>query len=76
MQYIVSMEDVEMEVFSTSNRVIIIQYTNYFGRETFTPVNKLAKQFTDLLGQKTLTRKDIAKIKELGFIIQQKEIEL
>lgn len=37
------------------------------GKRQFTPVNKRAKAFTTVLGQKTLQVKDLKNIKKAGF---------
>jgi hypothetical protein len=45
--------------------------TNY-GNEAIYPANDTAAKFTNLLGKKTLSRVDLAIIKNLGFDIQVK----
>lgn len=61
-------------------RTLFVTPIEAFGRsgpeEMFRPANDLAEKFADLLGQKTLTRNDIAKIRSLGYEIKLKEVTL
>jgi hypothetical protein len=56
-----------------NNLSITIEVKSIYGKEQIYPVDSLARGFCDLLGQKTLTRADISKIKELGYEIQIKQ---
>lgn len=44
-----------------------VRIKNVYGNETIYPVCDKARVFARMLGQSTLTRRDIASIKELGF---------
>lgn len=61
---------------SRYDRTLVVSVIEYFGKETIRPENELARNFAELLGQKTLTRRDIEKIKSLGYEVKQKEIPL
>ena len=50
---------------------ITIGVKTVYGKEMIYPVDDLAKGFADLLGQKTLTRVNLAAIKAMGFKIEQ-----
>lgn len=58
------------------DRVLIVSVSEPYGREKIVAVNKLAKQFADLLKQKSFTRKDIERIKALGYEIKTEEVKL
>ena len=47
-----------------------------YGRDEYRPEDETAKKFTDLLGQKVLTIKDIEKIKRLGYRVLLKSGEI
>lgn len=49
--------------------MITVRIKNNYGQDSIYPVCEKAKTFAKLLGQKTLTRRDIATIKELGFAV-------
>lgn len=44
---------------------------NNFGTIMFYPHNKQAKRFADLIGNKTLSRKDLTLINEMGFEVEE-----
>lgn len=48
---------------------ITIQIKSVYGNETIYPVCVNARIFADMLNQKTLTRRDLAKIYALGYDI-------
>lgn len=49
---------------------IQVTIKNVFGNETIYPFCERAKTFAALVGQKTLTRRDLDMIKRLGFSIE------
>lgn len=51
-------------------RKIQVKIKNIYGKETIYPVCKDAILFTKLVGQKTLTQREINSIKELGYVIE------
>ena len=54
---------------------IQIEIKNIYGENKFYPICEKSKIFADLLEQKTLTKRDLEKIKKLGFqitLVQQK----
>ena len=54
---------------------VTIEIKNIYGNETIYPVCDKALTFAKMLGQKTLTRKDLASIKALGFELSLKQPE-
>lgn len=53
-----------------------IKRVEYYGRESFVPECELSKAFAALLEQKTLTRANLKKIKDLGYEIELMEVFL
>ena len=51
---------------------ITIQIKSVYGNETIYPVCAKALQFAKMLNQKTLTKRDLQNIQELGFEIELK----
>jgi hypothetical protein len=51
------------------DRIITVRITSNFGNEAIYPVCKDARIFAEMLGRKTLTRRDIASIKALGYVV-------
>jgi hypothetical protein len=51
--------------------IIKVEIKNNFGNEAIYPACKQAQLFAEIAGTKTLTRDTIAKIKALGYQIQQ-----
>ncbi len=49
---------------------IQVSIKNVYGRETIYPACDKAKTFAQMLGQSTLTTRDIQSIKSLGFAIE------
>jgi hypothetical protein len=49
---------------------IQVQLKNVYGRETIYPVCVSAKIFASIAGQKTLTEREIQKIKDLGYTVE------
>ena len=68
----------KLDSFSHSlfERTLTVTIVEYFGRVTIRPECELSRKFCRLLEQKTLTQYDIERIKELGYVIKQKEIVL
>jgi hypothetical protein len=54
----------------------LIEIKTVYGVERIYPINDTAKQFAELTGQTTLSRKHLATIKRLGFEIVVKQPEL
>lgn len=52
------------------NNTIKVEIKNVYGKETVYPACPQAEIFASLVGQKTLTGQDIAKIKSLGYTIE------
>ena len=48
---------------------ITVQIKTVYGNEMIYPVDNNARVFTFLTGKKTLNRRDISKIKELGYTV-------
>ncbi len=57
-------------------QVIFVTVENVYGRRTIRPECELSRVFCRLLKQKTLTDEDVKTIKELGYEIKTKEINL
>lgn len=47
-----------------------VQIKNVYGNETIYPVCDKAKVFASMVGQKTLTMRDINHIKQLGYTVE------
>lgn len=47
-----------------------VQIKNVYGNTTIYPVCQKAKTFASMVGQKTLTARDIQHIKELGYTVE------
>jgi hypothetical protein len=58
-----------------SKQVIIIKIKEVYGNTTYYPICESAKVFATMLGQKTLTAKDLANIQKLGYEIQPEQIK-
>lgn len=60
------------------SKTIKVEVKNVYGKETIYPSCEYAKIFASLVGQKTLTRGDILKIKQLGYNVEvvSAEVEL
>lgn len=57
------------------NQQITVQIRTVYGNEMIYPVDNNAKVFCFLASKKTLNRRDISKIKELGFTVNvQQEV--
>lgn len=57
--------------------VIQVEIRNVYGEDRIYPICDKAKRFATMLGQQTLTQKDISHIKALGYtveVIQQKKV--
>lgn len=54
----------------------LVEVKTVYGVERIYPINDTAKQFAELTGQTTLSRKHLATIKGLGFEIVVKQPEL
>jgi histone H3/H4 len=52
--------------------VIQVRIQNVYGNETIYPVCAKAQTFAAMVGQKTLTRRDIKYIKDLGYTVEVK----
>lgn len=59
-----------------NNLSITIEVKTIYGNTLIYPVDKNAKLFTQLIGQKTLTRRDLDTIKELGYSIEQAHVNI
>jgi hypothetical protein len=51
-------------------KMITVEIKSVFGNEKIYPVSVEAHTFAKLIGQKTLTERDITIIKELGYEVQ------
>lgn len=49
---------------------IQVEIKNVYGNEAIYPICDKGKTFASMVGQKTLTRRDIDHIKELGFTVE------
>lgn len=59
-----------------SDAILIVEIREPYGVRTIYPVNEIARRFAELLEQKTLTVRDIERIKKLGFVVETKKEEL
>ena len=57
-------------------KTIEVRIKQVWGNDTIYPVCESAHTFADLLNQRTLTNRDIASIKKLGYTIKVKQVEL
>jgi hypothetical protein len=57
---------------------ITVKAKKNYGQVMFYPVCKLAEQFAEMVGQKTLTLKDLEKIKamEVGIVVTYEEVNI
>lgn len=55
---------------------IIVEVKTVYGNQVIYPVDAMAKGFAKLLGQKTLTPRDVDTIKEMGFAVEVKPQEI
>lgn len=57
---------------------ITVKAKNNYGTIVFYPVCRMAQQFTEMVGQKTLTHTDLQKIKamEVSIKIEQEEFKI
>ncbi len=55
---------------------ITVEIKTVYGREAIYPACPKSITFTDMLGQSTLTRRDIEYIKQLGYQINIKQPEI
>jgi hypothetical protein len=57
---------------------ITVMVKNNYGTVVFYPVCRLAEQFAGMVGQKTLTRADLEKIKamEVSVVIKHEEVKI
>ena len=55
---------------SNEIRIVKVEIKNVYGREQIYPRNAWAEIFAEMVGQKTLTRANIAHIKRLGFQVE------
>lgn len=58
------------------NNILSVRITKNYGREAIYPANEIGETFTRLTGNKTLSRDDIANIKNLGFTVNIEQPEL
>lgn len=65
-----------MQRSSGMPKVLLVEIHNYFGRVVIEPINDEARLFAELLGQTTLTEKNIELIKKLGFEVKSPEVKL
>jgi len=52
------------------NTKVMVQIKNVYGAEKIYPVNTPGQLLAKLVGQKTLTRDNIAIIREMGFTVE------
>lgn len=55
-----------------ADKTLEVERSNSHGKLKFRPQNPLAQKFCDLLGQKSLTLKNLEDIKSLGYSITTK----
>jgi hypothetical protein len=53
-----------------------MQVRSVYGTDRIYPMNEQARRLTDLLGRKTFTKDDLAKIKAMGFAVKWVPIAL
>lgn len=53
-----------------------MQVRSVYGTERIYPMNDKARQLADLLGRKTFTKDDLAKLKAIGFHVKWVPISL
>lgn len=61
---------------STDRNTLLVSMKTGYGKRFYYAENETAKLFLQLLGRETLTDKDIPIIKQLGFRIVVKAVEL
>lgn len=54
----------------SNDKTLQVEIKHVYGKETVYPVNETAKLVAELVGQRTLTRKDIGVCKKLGYTIE------
>lgn len=64
------------ELASSPGVIVVRWVARPYGVETFYPECRLSELFCSLRKTKTLTRRDIEIIKEMGFEVRTKEIKL
>ena len=52
-----------------NDKQIFVTIADQYGRDVIRPACKDARIFADMLGQKTLTTRDVAHIKALGYAV-------
>lgn len=52
-----------------NDKTVQVQIKSIYGNEMIYPVCEAAKVFASMVGQKTLTRRDIDHIKKLGYTV-------
>lgn len=57
-------------------RIVKVSIKSVYGMEKIYPANAWAEIFAEMLGQKTLTRDNIAHIKRLGFQVEVEQVSL
>lgn len=57
------------------NKSLKVRIEKPYGHETIYPECETSRKFADLLGQKTLTRRDVEKIKALGLGLTVETLE-
>jgi hypothetical protein len=55
---------------------ILVRIRQVYGNEMIYPVNEAAKCVTFMTGRKTISRSDIAKLKELGHTVEVEQVAL
>jgi hypothetical protein len=61
---------------SQAARILRVEVKRHYGQTTVYPRCPVSRLFCELLGQKTLTRENVEKIKKLGFEVKQEEVKL
>ena len=56
--------------------ILEVQVRTVYGTDRIYPINEQARKVAELVGRKTLTKDDLAKLKDLGFQIKWTPITL
>lgn len=71
-QYFTHLRDNHIKSAEMNGRLLTVTVASQYGRTVIKPHCTRAQTFAELLGQKTLTERDIGLIKKLGFVVSVK----
>lgn len=53
------------------NHVVQVKIKSVYGNKLIYPANETAEKLTQLLGRKTFSNTDLARLQDLGYVIEQ-----